>query len=65
MDVRRLVRWGLVLAVVAAVVAAFAIPIWAASGGGKVEQAPAAHGSSGTVAPAASPDIDEIPVQGP
>jgi hypothetical protein len=66
MDVRKLVRWALALAVVAAVVAAFAIPIWAASGGGgSVERAPVANGSSGTIAPAASPGIHEIPAQGP
>jgi hypothetical protein len=66
MDVRKLVRWAVALGVVAAVVAAFAIPIWAASGGGgSVDRAPVANGSAGTIAPAASPGTDEIAVPGP
>jgi hypothetical protein len=65
MDVRKLVRWAVALAIVAAVVAAFAIPIWAASGGGNVERAPVANGSSGTIVPASPPGIDEIAVPGP
>jgi hypothetical protein len=65
MDIRKLVRWTVALAIAVVTVAALAIPIWAASGDGSVERAPVANGSSDTIAPASSPGIDEIAVPGP
>ena len=62
---RRLVRLSLLAAVVAIVIAAFAIPLWAAGGGGRVERARDANGSSSAIVPASSPGIDEIAVSGP